>query len=312
MSTSTSPDAPASPPPAGPAAPSPVAAPAPEAWPTTAAPGWPSFRRYARIVYRRPFENLRDLWRLRRHVRHPLRALAERHYRGRPYLGTLEFRGGPAIRYRVGTTDRHIAWTTFLRDEYRVGRIPAGRTLGCVVDVGAQIGTFAALVAGKAARVLAFEPVPANATLLRQNVAAFPHVEVVEAAVADREGRLTLHLSENNTGGHSAFRAAGLDGGRIVEVRCVPLLAALEARGIASVDLLKLDCEGAEHVVLASLERAGLERVRAVTMEYHELAPGSAPTASGEQLAALLARNGFEVENVPAGNGTGMIHAHRP
>lgn len=279
--------------------------------PTAPEPGWPSFRRYARVVYRRPFENLRDLFRLRRHVLHPLRALTERHYRGRPYLGTLAFRHGPVIRYRVGTTDRHIAWTTFLRDEYRVGRLPAGRRLGCVVDIGAQIGTFAALVAGKAERVLAFEPVPANAALLRQNVAAFPHVEVVEAAVTDREGTLTLHLSENNTGGHSAFRAAGLDEGRAVEVRCVPLRAALDARGIATVDLLKLDCEGAEHTVLAALERDGLDRVRALAMEYHELAPGAAPTATGEQLVALLERNGFAVEVVPDTDRTGMIHAHR-
>jgi len=273
--------------------------------------GWPSFRRYARVVYRRPFENLRDLWRLRRHVAHPLRALTERHYRGRPYYGTLEFRGGPVIRYRVGTTDRHIAWTTFLRDEYRVGRLPTDRRVGCIVDIGAQIGTFAALVAGRADRVLAFEPVPANAALLRQNVAPFPHVEVIEAAVSDREGTLTLHISENNTGGHSAFRAAGRDQGRAVEVRCLPLRAALDARGIATVDLLKLDCEGAEHVVLAALEHDGLDRVRALAMEYHDLPAGAAPTTSGAELVALLQRNGFEVEDVPDTDRTGMIHARR-
>lgn len=279
--------------------------------PSSPEPGWPSFRRYARVVYRRPFENLRDLWRLRRHVSHPLRALTERHYRGRPYYGTLEFRGGPVIRYRVGTTDRHIAWTTFLRDEYRVGRLPTDRRVGCIVDIGAQIGTFAALVAGRADRVLAFEPVPANAALLRQNVAPFPHVEVIEAAVSDREGTLTLHLSENNTGGHSAFRAAGRDQGRAVEVRCLPLRAALDARGIATVDLLKLDCEGAEHVVLAALEHDGLDRVRALAMEYHDLPAGAAPTTSGAELVALLQRNGFEVEDVPDTDRTGMIHARR-
>jgi len=279
--------------------------------PSTPEAGWPSFRRYARVVYRRPFENLRDLWRLRRHVAHPLRALTERHYRGRPYLGTLEFRDGPVIRYRVGTTDRHIVWTTFLRDDYRVGRIPADRTLGCVVDIGAQIGTFAARIAPKAERVLAFEPVPANAALLRRNVEAFPHVEVIEAAVADREGTLTLHLSEDNTGGHSAYRAAGRDEGRAVTVRCLPLRPALDARGIAAVDLLKLDCEGAEHLVLATLERDGLDRVRAVAMEYHELAPDAAPTTTGAQLVALLERNGFVVEVVPDSDRTGMIHARR-
>src|SRR3972149_4894080 len=64
-----------------------------------------------------------------------------------------------------------------------------------VYDVGAPLGFFTLALArlvGPQGRVLAFEPLPANVLLLRENLAMNPagaaNVQVVEAAVAGESG----------------------------------------------------------------------------------------------------------------------------
>ena len=81
-----------------------------------------------------------------------------------------------------------------------------------ILDVGAHIGTFTMYAAAHAknARVIAFEPEPSNAAVLRKNIAV-NHVEdrvqAVEAAVSNKNGTATFHLTTASaSGGHSMFQ----------------------------------------------------------------------------------------------------------
>ncbi len=72
-----------------------------------------------------------------------------------------------------------------------------------VIDVGANVGYYALMAAtrvGPSGRVIAYEPGPAPAARLRENVAlnGLSNVTVVEAAVADRPGTLHLNLVEDS------------------------------------------------------------------------------------------------------------------
>jgi len=76
-------------------------------------------------------------------------------------------------------------------------------------DVGANIGIYSLLAArlvGPTGKVIAVEPEPANAALLRKNIALnqYKHVEVIEKAISERPGILELYLS-NYAGSHSIF-----------------------------------------------------------------------------------------------------------
>ena len=120
-----------------------------------------------------------------------------------------------------------------------------------VVDVGANVGWYtllAASVVGHRGRVVAIEASAANVELLRRSVAmnGFGNVEVIHAAVSDREGELRYHADDSNgfvatpdeVPGGAAVRAAPLD-----------RLLADEPR----VDVVKMDIEGSEGRALAGM-----------------------------------------------------------
>jgi FkbM family methyltransferase len=121
------------------------------------------------------------------------------------------------------------------------------------VDVGANVGYFTLLASTLGARVVAYEPTPSVFARLRENVDlnGFQQAQLVNAAVMDKPGTLSLHLSGEDPEANSLFG----DGPQSVRVPAVSLDEDLAARGIEHVDLLKIDAEGAEAFVLDGATR---------------------------------------------------------
>ena len=136
--------------------------------------------------------------------------------------------------------------------------IPAG---GVAVDIGANIGYYTLLMArtvGPEGRVIAFEPDAENARILRKNLEAngYSNVTVVEAAVAEAEGVVRLHLADGNSVNHRL--SADEDGRATVEIPAVTLDEWLAVHDITRVDFIKLDIEGAETRALAGMKHTFL------------------------------------------------------
>lgn len=124
---------------------------------------------------------------------------------------------------------------------------------GHVVDVGANIGVYACTGAARlpeGGRLTAFEPVPENLGHLRANVTRNgldDRVEIAAVAVGESAGELTLHLSAEQSGKHSAdARNAGPGASSVT----VPMTTLDERLGDAGADLVKIDVEGYEGFVL--------------------------------------------------------------
>ncbi len=120
---------------------------------------------------------------------------------------------------------------------------------GTVVDVGANIGLYTVLAAkrvGPSGHVFAFEPVPENIKLLRENLDlndVSARVEVQEAAVGEKPGELEIFLSDRQIGTHSAAQYL-VDGSRSIRVPMQSIDAFVASRGIQRIDLIKVDVEG--------------------------------------------------------------------
>jgi predicted methyltransferase len=76
------------------------------------------------------------------------------------------------------------------------------------VDLGANMGfytIFGSTIVGKKMRVYAFEPFPRNVQLINASIKqnSFTNVFVVQAAVSDKTGKTTLHLSPDASSEHS-------------------------------------------------------------------------------------------------------------
>ena len=142
-----------------------------------------------------------------------------------------------------------------------------------VVDGGANIGASALfyLDACPGARIVAIEPEPHNCELLRRNCSGLP-VDVVEAALGDRDGTCRLHDPGLSDWG---FRVA--DQG-VLEVRMTTMqsvLAPYPAERYVPL-VLKLDIESGERELFAR-DYDWLPRFPLVVIELHDWAtPGQA------------------------------------
>lgn len=145
-----------------------------------------------------------------------------------------------------------------------------------VYDVGANLGYLTLLfarLAGPAGRVLAFEPLPANLARLRRNLALNgleQRVQVVEAAVAGRAGRLRFLV--HDSGGMGKLEgAAGRDEHyrQTIAVASVDLDTFVFRRRSPPPQVVKLDVEGGEVLALPGMRRV-LAQVRpALLLELH-------------------------------------------
>jgi FkbM family methyltransferase len=228
------------------------------------------------LRYARRYRNWRELARERAARRAPAR---------------VELRSGLVFESPADTNVLRLVNGVFFKRCYTRGAIGDVGPGDTVVDVGANVGVFAVYAALRTrGPVLAVEPAPANLACLERNLRrnGCGHVQVVACALAERDGsaRLTLYQSgvrhSLTPGGARATAAA-------VEVRTRSLPSLLDEHGLARVDFLKLDCEGAEGLALPAAPEPTLRRLRRVALEFHDdLSP-----VRHEELERLLARSGM-------------------
>jgi FkbM family methyltransferase len=182
---------------------------------------------------------------------------------GRGGLDT-EHRGERLRRYWLGNgCEKNALFTPQMFDVMERNALAdaiAGKQGFTFVDIGANVGLYSLFVASRAAnaRILAIEPQPGILERLRFNLAANPDVRVtvLPLAVADREGTIALVLDANDSGGtHIDKPSRDRTGAAVVSVPCRPLTAILREEGIAAIDALKIDVEGAEDTVLVPFLR---------------------------------------------------------
>ncbi len=183
---------------------------------------------------------------------------------------------------------------TFVDDFYRFNNTKL-QDNPVIVDIGAGIGEFA-IRAGAAFpghRVIGFEPYNESFCYFQKNISlnGLTNVTPVEAAVSSLPGNLTIDISSGNP---LQFRTVA-NGQIESKVNTVALIPYLDEHKIATIDVLKIDCEGGEYDILLPLKKHDLERIKFITMEYHE---GLSPH-NHHELHQHLEAAGFSVTCVP-------------
>jgi FkbM family methyltransferase len=184
----------------------------------------------------------------------------------------------------------------FLREEY--GTVADGAV---ILDIGANIGAFSvyAAMSARCVRVYAYEPIPEFYRLMQENIRInrLEHaVQCFNVAVAADQGLRELFL-ESRTFSFPTFLPSDADRAtRTLSVPCVSLAGILDSHALERVDLLKMDCEGAEYEILYGTPDQHLERIREIRMEYHNL---PSERCHGDALGTFLRSRGYEVTLTP-------------
>ena len=127
------------------------------------------------------------------------------------------------------------------------------------VDVGANDGyytLFAARRVGPSGRVVAAEPSSRERAHLQRNLGrnGLDNVTVVPAAIGAASGLADLHLAHGVHAGHNTLGSFAHDDvvrASLERVPIEPLDAVIARLGLAQVDFVKIDVEGAEALVIA-------------------------------------------------------------
>jgi len=146
-------------------------------------------------------------------------------------------------------------------------------TSDLVFDLGAHAGNHTRALAALGCRVVALEPQPDFARLLRMVFARVPRVEIIESAVAETEGRAILSVSDRTptmTTLAAEWRDArakqtlfsGVRWDRPISVETTTLNALIKRFGMPA--FVKIDVEGAEPSVLSGLSHP----LPALSFEY--------------------------------------------
>jgi FkbM family methyltransferase len=138
---------------------------------------------------------------------------------------------------------------------------------GVFLDVGAHVGHWSVRLAGQASKVIAVEPNPETARILRTNVAMnnLSNVVVYEVAAWDCDTMLRLEPPDGlPIGGGTRVLDDGK--GTVKAVRLDALLAAEPA-----VDLVKLDVEGADLHALEGMRGLLAKHRPAMLVECHDM-----------------------------------------
>ena len=215
----------------------------------------------------------------------------------------LELRNGLRYLVRARTTDLGTINDAVINNPYLGGGILKLPKDAVIVDVGANIGDFCiqAAAACPDGQVFAIEPIAENASmiLVNQLLNGMSNIRVLQAALGARNGEI-----EMNRAGNAPSAYWGATGARTEKVRLMSLAEMIRECKIEAIDLLKLDCEGAEWDILPPCAEI-LPKVRQIGMEFH-LSRGW----TAEKLASCLRDRGYKVKHT-GGGWNGILWATR-
>lgn len=138
-----------------------------------------------------------------------------------------------------------------------------------IIDIGANSGLFALRLKQlyPSARIFCFEPFPPNFAQLERTIAlnGLEEVTPIRKAIGAHPGLTKLFIHKRNMGGHS-FYAAEAHSADHVDVEVTDLRSVM--RDVRQrIDLLKVDCEGAEFDILMGLTAPEARQIRKIIVE---------------------------------------------
>jgi FkbM family methyltransferase len=157
------------------------------------------------------------------------------------------------------------------------------------VGAGADISFDLELIRRCGVTVRAIEAVPGYVELARERAGAEPRFTIRQAALATWDGPVRMQLTHERVS--AAVSSAGLyESDDYVVLPGRSLRSLMDEQGDTTVQLLKLDIEGAEYGVVPALDLHSLG-VQLLCCQLHHVAP----VRRARRLARLVREQGFEI-----------------
>jgi len=143
---------------------------------------------------------------------------------------------------RYNNTD--IDWEQILAEQYSA----ALNSPRAIVDVGAHLGLHTERFLNLGAEVIAFEPIPHLADALRLRFSG-KRLRVEAKALSNREGESTFVVNHTAPGQSGLLARLDTPDSALLQQIAVELIP-LDHYQLQNIDFIKIDCEGAEPIIL--------------------------------------------------------------
>ncbi len=161
-------------------------------------------------------------------------------------------------------------------DEYRLTNY-AGLKNKVIVDIGTNTGVAAIILAKQNPNsiVYAFEPFPNCIDLIKKNIEAnkLTNVILIEKGVTHKTGKETIYVNDAVSGANTLYcDESGFSkeyNYRTLEIETIDFNEFIDTYKIKEIELLKIDCEGAEYDILYNnklLKKGGIKNIAG---EFH-------------------------------------------
>jgi len=178
--------------------------------------------------------------------------------------GKYYFRDGIVLSDKEGALTGVIA-VVFIRKHY--GEI---KNLSVIVDIGANIGVFSVYAANesKKAIIYAYEPVITNYEILNENINNNnfnDRIKTFNLGIASKNETRKIYISTSTL--HSITDTNKCQYHETIQ--CITLNDIIITNKLNNIDLLKINCEGAEYEILYSTNKESFDVINEIRLEYH-------------------------------------------
>lgn len=167
---------------------------------------------------------------------------------------------------RKGTSDWMAFKQVFIWKEYKYPIPFAPKT---ILDAGSNVG-YAALWFARQfpeAQIVSLEPETTNFNMLKKNTAAYTNIHPIKAGLWGKSCYLKIVPTHM---GNWGFRTEEVETESTDTIKALSIREIMQAHNWQTIDVLKMDIEGAEKNVFASDSREWLPKVKMIFLELHD------------------------------------------
>lgn len=165
--------------------------------------------------------------------------------------------------------DESVFGEIFLDKDYRILDETIKVAKNVVVDIGAHIGLFSiyANTINPNIPIYAYEPEEENYKTLKKNLSRNKtrNIHPKNLAVSAKEGQIELYINKDSHN-HSILKTNENQTKKKVQSTTLQRIT----EKLQTVDLVKMDCEGAEFEIIASTPKETFKKIKTIYIEYHE------------------------------------------
>ena len=159
----------------------------------------------------------------------------------------------------------------FIQNEYAA--LDATKEVHLIIDCGANVGYSSAYLLSKhpQARLIAVEPEEGNFAMLQKNLSPYgDRVTLIHGGIWSHKCGLVVCRGTYRDGLEWSTQVRECEKGETPDVSAIDIKSLFERSGAGSIDILKIDIEGSEHVVFSGDCSGWLHKAKNVIIELHD------------------------------------------